>query len=167
MASSDRERENVLENWKNVKKWMRKISLWTAGAFLLSSIYTVPTDSQGVIRRFGEYTKTTDPGIHLKIPYWVDRVTKVPVKKVQKEEFGFRTLKAGVDSKYLTVQEIEKGEADRSDLVELINKSGLSQENSLEKQAADMLRSEYLMLTGDLNMADVEWIIQYKIKDPV
>ncbi|MEK6857472.1 MAG: FtsH protease activity modulator HflK, partial [Nanoarchaeota archaeon] len=26
---------------------------------------------------------------------------------------------------------------------------------------------EYLMLTGDLNMADVEWIVQYDIKDPV
>jgi len=23
------------------------------------------------------------------------------------------------------------------------------------------------MLTGDLNMADVEWIVQYDIKDPV
>jgi len=29
------------------------------------------------------------------------------------------------------------------------------------------LKGEYLMLTGDLGMADVEWIVQYDIKDPV
>lgn len=35
-----------------------------------------------------------------------------------------------------------------------------------KKNQEAILQSEYLMLTGDLNMADVEWIIQYNIKDP-
>jgi membrane protease subunit HflK len=35
-----------------------------------------------------------------------------------------------------------------------------------EYEASDETRNEARMLTGDLNVADVEWIVQYKIKDP-
>ncbi|HEX7479085.1 MAG TPA: FtsH protease activity modulator HflK [Polyangiales bacterium] len=35
-----------------------------------------------------------------------------------------------------------------------------------EYEQSDDTRSESRMLTGDLNVADVEWIVQYKIKDP-
>ncbi|MHC4462345.1 MAG: SPFH domain-containing protein, partial [Planctomycetota bacterium] len=62
---------------------------------LSTAIYTVPTDSAGVVKRFGKYNRTTEPGIHLMLPFWVETATAVPVKRVQKEEFGFRTLKAG------------------------------------------------------------------------
>jgi membrane protease subunit HflK len=57
----------------------------------------------------------------------------VPVQRQLKQEFGFRTEHADVDSTY------------RHD----------------EKTSA-----ESLMLTGDLNVATVEWIVQYKISDP-
>jgi membrane protease subunit HflK len=93
----------------------------------------VDPEEVGVIQRFGKYLKTTEPGLHFKIPFGVDMLTKVPVRKVMKEEFGFRTLKAGVKTQY-----------SRRDY-------------SIES----------LMLTGDLNIADVEWIVQYRIKDPV
>ena len=136
---------------------------------LATSIYTIPTDSAGVIRRFGGYSRTTEPGIHLKMPYWIETATAVPVKKVQKEEFGFRTLKAGVDSRYLGMEEIEAGRANSEDLRRLINESGerdlRSRNRGLVEQAKDVLRGEYVMLTGDLNITDVEWIVQYKIKD--
>jgi membrane protease subunit HflK len=36
----------------------------------------------------------------------------------------------------------------------------------LQTIAGDLLRREYIMLTGDLNIVDVEWIVQYKIKNP-
>lgn len=35
-----------------------------------------------------------------------------------------------------------------------------------EKLQTDQTRAEALMLTGDLNVATVEWIVQYKISDP-
>jgi membrane protease subunit HflK len=63
----------------------------------------------------------------------VDIVQKVTVKRQLKEEFGFRTIKAGVKSTYST--------------------RGYIQESQ--------------MLTGDLSIGDIEWIVQYKIKDPV
>lgn len=99
---------------------------------LASGLYSVGADEVGVILRFGKYVRTTNPGLHLKVPFGIESVSKVKVKKVFKQEFGFRTLKAAVRTQYST-------------------KSFLD---------------ESLMLTGDLNVAEVEWIVQYKVKDP-
>ncbi len=101
--------------------------------FIFTGLYTVNPEEVGVIQRFGKYINTTEPGLHFKIPFGVDKLTKVKVKHVYKEEFGFRTLRAGVQSKY----------------------SSRSYDH------------ESIMLTGDLNIGDVEWIVQYRIKDPV
>ena len=101
--------------------------------FILTGLYTVNPEEVGVIQRFGKYVQTTEPGLHFKIPFGVDTLTKVKVKHVYKEEFGFRTLKSGVQTKYSTRN----------------------------------YDHESVMLTGDLNIADVEWIVQYRIKDPV
>ncbi len=102
--------------------------------FVSTSFYTIDADEVGVIQRFGRYLRTTDPGLHFKIPFGVERVTKVKVQNVYKEEFGFRTLQAGVKTQYAT---------------------------------GTVAIDESLMLTGDLNSALVEWIVQYRIKDPV
>lgn len=101
--------------------------------FLSTLLYQVGTEEVGVITRFGKFLATTQPGLHMKIPYGVDRVDKVPVERVQKEEFGFRTLSAGVRTEFVKGRNPE----------------------------------ESLMLTGDLNSAIVEWIVQYRISDPV
>jgi len=137
-------------------------------AAIATSIYTVSTDSVGVVKRFGRYSRTTEPGIHLKAPFWIESATAVPVRKIQKEEFGFRTLLAGVDSRYLRVEDIEARRANNNDLARLIKESGERISGSsrlLGDAAAEVLRGEYIMLTGDLNIIDVEWIVQYKIKD--
>jgi membrane protease subunit HflK len=134
---------------------------------LASSIYTVPADSAGVVQRFGRYSRTTEPGIHLKAPFGIEEAVAVPVKKVQKEEFGFRTLEAGVDSRYLGADEIEGRRVGSNDLVKLIRESGerVSRSTPYQERAKEILRGEYVMLTGDLNIVDVEWIVQYKIND--
>ncbi len=118
----------------NVKKVIIGIILGILGIIFLSTLlYQVGTEEVGVITRFGKFLATTQPGLHMKIPYGVDRVDKVPVERVQKEEFGFRTLSAGVRTEFLKGRNPE----------------------------------ESLMLTGDLNSAIVEWIVQYRISDPV
>jgi len=100
---------------------------------VLTSFYVVDTDEVGIIRRFGAYSRTTEPGLHWKLPFNIERLDKVKVKRVFKEEFGFRTLQAGVNTRY-------------------------------SPKAYD---DEALMLTGDLNVLDVDWTVQFKIKDPV
>jgi len=67
---------------------------------LVTGLYTVNPEEVGVIQRFGKYLSTTQPGLHFKVPFGVDKLTKVKVKHVFKEEFGFRTLEAGVRTKY-------------------------------------------------------------------
>jgi membrane protease subunit HflK len=132
---------------------------------LKTAIYTVPTDSAAVVKRFGRYNRTSEPGIHLMMPFGIETATDVPVKRVQKEEFGFRTLKAGVDSRYLGVDEIDSGGPTNEDLIALIRESGeRPSKSALRSRAKDILMGEYIMLTGDLNITDVEWIVQFKIK---
>jgi membrane protease subunit HflK len=99
-----------------------------AGAF-----YQVNPEEVGVIQRFGKFIRITEPGLHLKIPFGIEALTKVPVQKQLKKEFGFRTTKADIRTEYAVTRE------------------------TLE---------EAQMLTGDLNVAVVEWIVQYRIKDP-
>ncbi|MHC4281099.1 MAG: FtsH protease activity modulator HflK [Planctomycetota bacterium] len=151
-------------------RWVRWIIILVALVVApVTALYTVPTDSAGIVKRFGKYNRTTQPGIHLKIPYWIEKAISVPVKKIQKQEFGFRTLKAGVDSQYLGVDEIQARRIGKDGLKELIRESGESTwglaDSQLAKRAGEILTGEYIMLTGDLNIADVEWIVQYKIKN--
>jgi membrane protease subunit HflK len=159
------------DNYRSVGwKWMNVVAFLAVVAVgIVTSIYTVPADSAGVVKRFGRYNRTTEPGIHLKMPFWIDAAIAVPVKKVQKEEFGFRTLQAGVDSRYLGAEEIDAGRSNSEDLVKLIRQSGERASRGGTRQLVDkakeILRGEYIMLTGDLNITDVEWIVQYRIKD--
>jgi modulator of FtsH protease HflK len=100
---------------------------------LYSAYYQVEPDEVGLVTRFGRYVRTSNPGPHAKFPFGIERVQKVPAQRQLKQEFGFRTAMAAVQS---------------------------------SKQQTDETRAEALMLTGDLNVATVEWIVQYKISDP-
>jgi membrane protease subunit HflK len=97
-----------------------------------SMVYTVGVDEVGIVQLFGKYVRTTAPGLHFKMPAGIEKVTKVRVRHVYKEEFGFTSVRTP---------------------------------RSQFASATDNL-NESLMLTGDLNVALVPWIVQYKVKDP-
>jgi len=98
---------------------------------LTGTIYSIGPDEVGVVQRFGRYLCITSPGLHAKFPFGIDRVTPIKVRRVFKEEFGVRTLRAGVKTQY----------------------------------SPHKYPEESLMLTGDLNILDVRWIVQFKVKD--
>jgi len=100
---------------------------------LSTTFYSVATDEVGVVKRLGAYTRTVPSGLHMKLPFAIEKVHKVRVKHVFKQEFGFATERPGVRTVY------RRGD----------------------------FSAESLMLTGDLNAAVVEWIVQYRINDPV
>ncbi len=100
---------------------------------LSGTFYSIDADEVGVVQRFGRYIASTPPGLHFKLPFGIDKVTPVKVRRIFKEEFGIRTLQAGRKTRYSPRSYFE----------------------------------ESLMLTGDLNILDVRWIIQYRIADPV
>jgi len=98
-----------------------------------STFYTIAVDEVGVVQRFGKYVRLSQPGLNFKLPAGIEKVSKVKVRRVFKEEFGFRSVSPGTRSRFATGGDNE---------------------------------SVSLMLTGDLNVALVPWIVQYRIKDP-
>ena len=61
--------------------------------WLISGFYKVNANEQGVVLRFGEWVRTTQPGLHYHLPYPIE-VAKTPkVTKVNKTEIGFRTFR--------------------------------------------------------------------------
>ena len=49
-----------------------------------SSYYVVPTDSKGVVQRFGRFDRITEPGLHFKLPL-IETVSKPQVERIFKE----------------------------------------------------------------------------------
>jgi membrane protease subunit HflK len=127
-------------DWRNID-WQRiedfrPLLLWGIPIILLAivaftSIYTVQAESEGVVLRFGKYVKTVEPGLRFKLPFGIDQVSIVPVKRQLKQEFGFGTEGATDATQFSSEQEEERS-----------------------------------MVTGDLNAATVEWIIQYRVREP-
>lgn len=108
--------------------WLWGVLAFFVLAVLYSMFYTVQANEEAVIQRFGRYTVTTGPGIHLKLPYPIETATKVNVLEYRTETFG------GDDA---AVQDDSGRDLDTDNVT--------------------------LMLTGDLNVAVVPWIVQYRV----
>jgi membrane protease subunit HflK len=100
---------------------------------LARGVYTVGPESVGVIQRFGRFVGTVGSGLRFKLPFGIDTVTILPVKRQLKMEFGFGSAGAS---------------------------------NPDQTASASDQNRESDMVTGDLNAAHVEWVVQYEISDP-
>jgi modulator of FtsH protease HflK len=128
--------QNSKGKFGKFKRFSSKLIVWIVILVVLiaagfSSFYVVDETEEAVITRFGKYYETIGSGLHFKLPFGIDKAYKVPVKIVQTEQFGFKTINEGRQNEY-----------------------------------KNNITAESTMLTGDLNIVDVEWIIQYKIVDP-
>lgn len=119
-----------INSQKALKVFKSIILIAGLAIIIFSGVHIIAATDNGVVTRLGKYNKTLTPGLKFVIPF-IDKVYKVPVTTVQKEEFGFRTKDVGEKSKY-----------------------------------HNLITHESQMLTGDLNIINVEWVIQYKIVDP-
>ena len=95
---------------------------------IFTSFYTVDDKQQAVVTTFGKVTDITQPGLHFKAPFGIQRVHKVDVNVYQKIELGYATGEDG------TVVSNTK---------------------------------ESAMITGDYNIVNVDFFVEYKISDPV
>jgi len=111
----------------------KRIALWMVLIVILiwafSGLYIVHPNEEGVVRRWGKYKLSADPGMHYHIPWPVERVNKVAISKIEKMEIGYRTIRKGPPAVYRPVEE------------------------------------EALMLTGDMNIVELWFIVQYRIKN--
>lgn len=62
--------------------------------WVFNSVYTVQPDQQGVVLRFGEHVRTTNPGLQLKI-FPIETVLLPSVTTINRVEVGFSTIGAG------------------------------------------------------------------------
>jgi membrane protease subunit HflK len=103
-----------------------------------TSVFTVDPEEKAVVLKFGKEDRIVGQGLHFKLPFFMEQEYKVPVQRQLKLEFGFRTAGNETRQQYAQTQYSGGGYA-----------------------------AESLMLTGDLNVASIEWVTQYKIADPV
>ncbi|WP_028326033.1 FtsH protease activity modulator HflK [Desulfatirhabdium butyrativorans] len=86
----------LAEKFKNIKLPGASVLIVVLLVLFLgsSAFYTVDVDEVGVIQRFGKYVRTTQPGLNFKWPAGIEKVTKVKVRRVFKEEFGFSSMRS-------------------------------------------------------------------------
>lgn len=113
--------------------FLSMLLIFIAVLIVWSSWYTVQPEETAVVQRFGSVHRSAGPGLHFKIPLGIETVQRVPTARVLKEEFGFRTVAGGRQT----------------------------------RSAGGDFSNESLMLTGDLNVIDVQWIVQFRVEDPV
>ena len=66
---------------------------------LYASFYKISPGEVGIVLRLGEYHRTTQPGLRFKFPL-IDKLHKVDVEEIRKEEFGFRSRTPGQQSTF-------------------------------------------------------------------
>ena len=127
--------DEILDKFKKFKLPGGPLVILLIGIIMVAAttFYTVKQDEVGIVQRFGRYIKTTQPGLNFKLPIGIEKVTKVNVKQIRTEEFGFSSARTDRRSRF---------------------------------QSGSENISVALMLTGDLNVALVPWIVQYRVKNP-
>ena len=73
--------------------WTRRSLIPLAGAVLvLNGFYTLGPDEEGVIERFGrKIAPFSMPGLHYKLPWPIERLTRIAAHRVRVVEIGFRS----------------------------------------------------------------------------
>jgi membrane protease subunit HflK len=112
------------------RKALIAVPLILIAVWLASGFYRVQPDEQGVVLRFGEWNKTTQPGLNWHLPSPIETVLTPKVTRSNRVEVGFRSA-----------ADIARGASDRE------------------------VQNESLMLTGDENIVDINFVLLWLIKD--
>ncbi len=116
------------------------LALWVSTA-----AFVLQTDEQGVIERFGRRVLPyREPGVNLKWPWPIDRLTRIKARQVRIVEIGFRTTAAA------SFNEPPAYEWD------VQHRDGRIQ----------LMEEETLMLTGDQNMIEMSAVVHYDLEKP-
>jgi Cu+-exporting ATPase len=136
----------LLLNIVDRRRELARPVLFTAVALLfLNGFYALRPDEIGVIERFGRRVlPLREPGLHYKLPWPIERLTRVQASRVRAVEIGFRSSPGKAAGEPLTYE------------WNVQHRSGRFQSKP----------EESLMLSGDLNMIEVNAVIHYRISKP-
>jgi membrane protease subunit HflK len=113
--------------------------------WLSTGFYTIQTDEEGVVLRLGKYVRTSIPGLNYKLPSPIETVTKVSVTRINREIIGFRSSGTQIQTSSFS----------------LFNQHPIeSTDDNIQT-----VPEESQMLTGDENIVDINFDVQWKIKN--
>ena len=122
---------------KNYKVFILYISvliifvIWMGTGF-----FTIDSDEEGIIMRFGRYNREVKPGLNYKLPNPIETVYKISVTRIKKDIIGKFDYQKANNENYRNNNEKEK---------------------SYPKESQ--------MLTGDENIIEMHFYVQWKISD--
>jgi HflK protein len=126
-----------------IARWTRirwPLAYAAVAAYVLSGVYTLRPDETGVVERFGrKLVPYTQAGLHYKLPWPIDRLTRLQARRVRVIEIGFRSDNANTA--------VEPGAYEWN----LQHRSGRFRS----------VPEESLMLTGDQNMIELTATVHY------
>jgi len=85
---------------KQFTKWLKFAIPVLLILWLLTGIYIIGPDEQGVVRRFGKVVRITEPGPHYRLPTPIEKVNKPKIQQVRRLEIGFETVNPGPPARY-------------------------------------------------------------------
>ncbi|MFN0167086.1 MAG: FtsH protease activity modulator HflK [Bryobacteraceae bacterium] len=138
-------RAQAWAGWDRLRRYPREAGIAFAALFLLNGVYLVPPDQVAVIERFGRKVMPPGgPGLHYKLPWPVEKLTRIEARRIRTVEIGYRSA------------------ATRPDL------EPAAYEWNVQHRAGRFQRrpDESLMLTGDQNLVEVTATVHYEIDRP-
>jgi len=105
--------------------------------WLSTGFYVVDEGEQALVIRFGKYERTASTGLNYHLPEPIEYIIKEKVDTLRKEEIGFRSAASKDSTAY-----------DSSSLNNSTN-----------------VKEESLILTGDQNIIEINFIIQWRISN--
>lgn len=104
--------------------------------------FTVRPDERGIVLRFGKFNRDVSQGLHVRMPYPIEEVRLPKVTRENSIEVGMRT---DADGRFVSTSDRIRGAGG--------NVRDMPQES--------------LMLTGDENIVDVDFVVFWRIKEGV
>ena len=116
-----------------------------AAIWLATGFYRVEPDEQGLVMRFGAFTRATPPGLNYHAPWPIESALLLPVTRINRVEIGFRS-----------------STADEPDVTPRSPEGRTEPARGLPPRD---LAEESLMLTGDENIVDINASVFWRISD--
>jgi Cu+-exporting ATPase len=126
-------------------QWARLATIAVAGVIALNGFYAVRPDEVGIIERFGrKVTPFSLPGLHYKLPWPVERLTRLQARRVRVVEIGFRSNSLSLGMEPAAYE------------WNVQHRNGRFQSRP----------EESLTLTGDQNMIELNATVHYQVERP-
>ncbi|MFN7924407.1 MAG: FtsH protease activity modulator HflK [Bryobacteraceae bacterium] len=137
--------EWLRQAWSQRERYWRPLAYMALALYVLNGFYILRPDEFGVVERFGrKVLPYSEPGLHYKLPWPIETLTRIQARRVRLVEIGFRSNATAGDAE------------------------PAAYEWNVQHRAGRFQRrpEESLMLSGDQNMTELTATIHYRIAKP-